>query len=136
MTGKTRVERRAASLARLTESGRAKMKGANEASAREFAALVERIVPKGAPGENDAARLVDTLEVRPVGGDEGVAVEVTIGGPAAPYPLHLEAGHRAANGEHVPGKPYWNPARRVLRKKLRARAARALNAAVKELRTS
>lgn len=114
-------------LETIPAAAREKLKAANQKNAEEFAALVRRIVPKSP--EDDGVQLASTVEVRD--GTTETAVEVTIGGPAAPYPFHLEHGHAAADGSHVPGKPFWNPARRVLRKKTNSRRARALNAALK-----
>lgn len=118
-------------LRRFPAAAREEMRRANEKSADEFMALVRRILP---PGDPDAPELVSTLEKRP--GDEtsgGLGVIVSIGGPSAPYPMHLEAGHRAADGSHVPGRPFWNPARRVVNRKHKGRAARAQRKAIKTI---
>lgn len=115
-------------LRRLPASAKAKVKAANDKNADEFMGLVRRAIP---PGEDeDGAHLVDTL-VKDEVSETGVSV--SIGGPQAPYPLHLEGGHRARDGSHVPAKPGWNPAKRVIRKRAKGRSARAMNAAVKQI---
>lgn len=110
-------------MQRLPAAARAEIRKANEANAREFKALVEKIVPR------DEGQLAATLAQSD--GSTETAVQVSIGSAEHPYPLHLEAGHLAADGTHVAGKAFWNPARRVLRKKTRGRAGRALSKAVK-----
>jgi hypothetical protein len=115
-------------LDRFPKAARDVMREANEKSATEFESTVRRIAPKG---DDLAPELLETLEKRP--GDVefgGLGVLVTIGGPQAPYPLHLEAGHKARDGSHVPPKPFWNPAKRVVSKRHKGRAARALRKAI------
>jgi hypothetical protein len=121
------LERYKRKMALLTEEARAEIRKANNASADEFMAKVRAIIPKGDPANGN---LVDTLEKQD---GEGTGVIVSIGGPDHPYPLHLEAGHKARDGSHVPGKPFWNPTKRVLSKRHRGRAARALNKAIKKM---
>jgi hypothetical protein len=123
--GLERLKRR---LADLSEGGRAEILKANQRNAEEFADTVRQIIPKGEPADGN---LVDTLEVK--AGETETGVLVTIGGPDQPHPLHLEAGHRNADGSHTPPKPYWNPAKRVLRKRARGRAGRALSKAIKDV---
>lgn len=118
-------------LQRFPASARATMRDANEKSADEFMALVRKIMP---PGDDLAPELISTLQKRP--GDAafgGLGVIVSIGGPEAPYPLHLEAGHKAADGSHVPPKPFWNPARRVVNRKHKGRTQRAQRKAIKSI---
>jgi hypothetical protein len=115
-------------LERFPDAAREQMRQANDKSADEFMATIRRIIPEG---DADAPELISTLEKR--AGDAGfggLGVVVSIGGPAAPYPLHLEAGHKARDGSHVPAKPFWNPAKRVTTKRHKGRAARALRKAV------
>lgn len=112
-------------LARMPQAAREEMRKANQKTANEFEARVRQIIPRGDPARG---HLLDSLKQE---AGQGVAVLVSIGDAAHPYPLHLEAGHKAADGSHVPARPAWNPAKRLARKKHRARAARALRAAVK-----
>jgi hypothetical protein len=99
---------------------------ANTASAREFERLVRSAVPVGDPA---GGHLVSTLGSRQVG---PTGVEVSIGEPGSQgYPLHLEAGHRARDGSHVPGKPFWYPAKRLTKKRARSRIVRAERAVIK-----
>lgn len=114
-------------LERLPAAAREEMRKANDKSADEFVATIRRVMPAG---DELAPELISTLERRP--GDPGdVGVIVSIGGPSAPYPLHLEAGHKAPDGSHVPPKPFWNPSKTVVSKRHRGRARRALSKAVK-----
>jgi hypothetical protein len=114
---------------RLPAAAKAQLKAANEKSADEFVSTLERILPVG---DERRGHIRDTLKKRD--GDPefgGVGVLVSLGDAAHPYPLHLEAGHKAADGSHVPGKPAWNPAKRIVAKKHKARIARAANKAIK-----
>jgi hypothetical protein len=120
---------RAKVLQRLPAKAKALLTAANDKSADEFLETVRRIIPHG---DGADGHLVDTLEKIPAK-DSETGVAVTIGGPDQPHPLHLEGGHRAADGSHVPAKPFWNPAKAVLRKRARNRAGRAMNAAVKSI---
>lgn len=118
-------------LSRFPESARQAMREANEKTADEFVAKVRQIIPKG---DDSAPELEDTLQKR--SGDPaygGLGVIVSIGGPEAPYPMHLEGGHKAPDGSHVPPKPFWNPAKRVIAKRHRGRTARALRKAVQSI---
>lgn len=114
-------------LAMAGPQAEAAMHKANARNADEFKATVAAIIPRGDPKDGN---LVDTLRRYSPG---GIAEAVSIGGPDQPHPLHLEAGHRNRDGTHTPGKPFWNPAKRVLRKKTEGRAKRAERAAIKAI---
>lgn len=135
MADKTRVEGlkrfRAKVLGRLPKAARDQMRQANEKNADEFMGLVRRIIPKGDPEDG---RLVDTLRKEDDRLSE-VGVRVTIGGQETgqKHPMHLEGGHRAADGTHVPGKPFWNPSKTVTTKRAYARNRRSRNKVVKEM---
>lgn len=122
---------RAKVLQRFPAAVKADMKAANRKNAEEFAATVRRIIPKGDPKDG---QLVETLQISDAEGSE-TGVEVTIGGPSAPHPLHLEAGHRNRDGSHTAAKPFWNPAKRTMSKKAKGRANRVANKAIKGLTT-
>lgn len=116
-------------ISRLPKAARDTIQEANEKSADDMVGTIRRIIPKG---DDRAPELLSTLEKRP--GDAefgGLGVIVTIGGPNAPYPLHLEAGHKAPDGSHVPPKPFWNPAKQLVSKRHKGRARRALSKAIK-----
>lgn len=116
-------------IGRFPREARDLMRAANEKSANEFVALIEQIIPRGDPEDGN---LVDTLHKRD--GDPGyggLGVLVSIGGPDQPHPLHLEAGHKARDGSHVPPTPFWNPARHRINKRHKGRASRALSKAIK-----
>lgn len=100
------------------------MADANEKNANEFADRVRAIIPTGDPEDG---HLASTISLQGVG---EIGQSVSIGSDAHPYPLHLEAGHRNPDGTMVPGKPYWNPTKRVFRRRARGRASRALRKAV------
>jgi len=118
-------------LERFPKAAREAMREANNKSADEMMATVRRIIPEG---DELAPELISTLEKR-AGDPEfgGLGVMVTIGGPQAPYPLHLEGGHKAPDGSHVPPKPFWNPAKRVTAKRHKGRSARALRKAINSI---
>ncbi len=97
---------------------------ANEQNALEFMNGVLRIIPR------EEGKLAGTLVKEP--GKTPLAVRVAIGGPGAPYPAHLEFGHRDGAG-HVPAKPFWFTTLRLNRKRFRAKTARAASAAIKKL---
>lgn len=116
-------------LDRLPAELKAEIKKANDKSADEFMGTIRRIIPKGDPKDGN---LVDTLtKFEPRDSETGVGV--SIGGADQPHPMHLEGGHRAPDGSHVPAKPFWNPAKRVLAKRIKGRATRAANKAVKAI---
>jgi hypothetical protein len=98
---------------------------ANELSAKQFAATVRRAIPRGDPKGGELVNTIVTEQPTRVG------VSVSIGNPEVPYPLHLETGHRARDGTHVPGKAYWFPAKQVTKKSARNRVLRAERAAIK-----
>jgi hypothetical protein len=112
-------------LSRLPEAAKAEIRKANNTNADEFIAGIRRIIPHGDPVNGN---LVDTLAKRQ---GTGTGVIVSIGSKDQPHALHLEAGHKAPDGSHVPPKPFWNPTKRVMRKRIKGRAARAMNKAVK-----
>lgn len=114
-------------LGRLTAAAKAETKKANKKNADEFEQLVRQHLPKG---DDKNGHLVETLHQED-SGETGVAV--VLGDAAHPYPLHLEAGHRNKDGSHTPGKPVWNPARQVMKKRAKGRAARAASKAVKDM---
>ena len=116
---------------RLPEAAREQMRKANERNASEFKAKVESIIPH--TGDDRGGDLKSTLTMAKTDNDTGYTVSV--GGPEAPYPMHLEAGHMGPGGKPVPGKPYWYPAKRVLKKRAAGRAGRALNATIKAATT-
>jgi hypothetical protein len=100
----------------------AKLKAANQQNADEMRTTVARIVPR------EHGELAATLNTYSLG---VVAVATAIGNTETPYPLHLEAGHRNHGGSHTPGKPFWNPAARVQRKRWAQRVRRAGNDIIK-----
>ena len=112
---------------RFPEDAREQMRLANERNAKEFMAKVASIIP------TDEGPLARSLEMKKTDNDTGY--EVSVGNDEAPYPLHVEAGHMSANGVKVEAKPFWNPAKRVLKKRAAGRANRALNKVIKDATT-
>lgn len=45
--------------------------------------------------------------------------------------IHVEAGHKAVDGTHVPAVPWFYPAWRLMRPKIKSMFRRAINAAAK-----
>lgn len=120
-----------AKFARLPPSVQIALREANEANARDFMQKVAAIVPV----DDDAGgHLVSTLEK--TAGDKPGGVRVSIGGPEAPYPAHLEYGHMDRGGGHVPAKPFWWTTWRVNKRLFQGRASRAASKALKALAVS
>lgn len=117
-------------LSRLPVAGKAKLKAANRKNAEVFAARVGPIIPRedGTDSRRAPGLLASTLAVADVG---ELGASVSLGSSAAPFPFHLEGGHRNKDGTHTPPKKFWNPVKRLTRKAARARSARALNQAAK-----
>lgn len=121
-----RFRQRVAAL--LPKAAKDEMLKANNKSADDFVQTLERILPVG---DERRGHLKTTLRKRQ--GDAefgGLGVIVSLGDEAHPYPFHLEGGHKAPDGSHVPPKPAWNPAKRLVAKRHKGRAARALRKAV------
>lgn len=113
-------------------------KAVNNDIALDFMQQVAVRVPKSGDREGDRAgeHLVGTLQKTDGAGgshNSGMGVTVSIGGPEAPYPMHLEGGHMTKGGKHVPAKPFWFPVLRVNRKRWKARRAAAIRKAIKAL---
>lgn len=121
------LERLKAKIAKLSEAARQQTSDANQKSATEFMNKVAAIVPRS--NDPDGIELVNTLKMTE--GGSGTGWIVSIGGPGAPYPAHLEFGHIGPGGNKVEAVPFWYPARRVGLKRHKNRAGRALNKAVK-----
>lgn len=115
-----------AKLEKLSPAAQQLMAKANERSADEMLNRVEVIIPH--TGDDRGGDLRATLKKEK---GEGTGFIVSVGGPQAPYPANLEHGHKAVDGTKVEAVPFWYPARRVTVKRHKARAARALNRAVK-----
>ncbi|HEY1878426.1 MAG TPA: hypothetical protein VGG68_00690 [Caulobacteraceae bacterium] len=111
----------------LVEQQGGRLKAANQKNADEFAVLVRSAVPQDANSRH-GRHLAGTIAETAFG---PVGVQVSIGSEADPYPAHLEFGHRARNGAHVPGKSSWYPAKRVIQKRAHDRILRAQRAAIK-----
>jgi hypothetical protein len=103
-----------------------KLRAANAKNAEEFAALVKSIIPRG----TEDSHLADSIVIAQSG---RVGTAVSIGDAAHKYPMHLETGHRNKGGEHVPGKPFWYPAKRVQSRRWRGRTRRVGNAMIKTI---
>lgn len=122
-----------AKIARIPQLLRDSQRQADDKNADDFMQQVAVRVPK-ADGPSDGEhyeKLVDTLQKTP--GPGPMAVSVSIGGPRAPFPAHLEFGHMSRGGRHVPAEPFWYPTLRVNRTRFRSRRSRAASAALKTI---
>lgn len=122
------LERLKAKIAMLSEAAKEQMAKANQKNAQEFHDKVASIVPH--TGDDKGGDLKATLEM--TNGETETGFIVAIGGPSAPYPAHLEHGHKAPDGTKVEATPFWYPAKRVLKKRHQGRRNRALKQAVDE----
>lgn len=106
------LERLKAKIARLPPVAKQKMAKKNEESARLMWGAARVRLDRGDP---ERGHLEDTLRVEKGQTETGYLVRV--GGPGQPYPLSLEAGHKAPDGSHVPPQPFWYPAKAEVAKK-------------------
>lgn len=121
---------RAKVLGKLPAAAKSKLKAANVKNADDFFGRVQPLIPR--EDGSDPRRSPGTLASTLTKGEQGeLGAFVALGGPAAPYALHLEAGHRTKNGATVPPKRFWNPVRRLMRKTARSRQTRAIREAAK-----
>lgn len=118
------LERLRAKIDRMSVRARAEMKAANDKSLGEFVGQVRRIIPTSA----EAPHLAGSIRTGP--GRHELEAEASVGDANVPYPAHLEWGHIAPDGTRVPGKPFWFPALRIMRKRFKGRASRAAKKAV------
>lgn len=121
--GAAEMERK---LALIPESVKAGARAANEQNGLEFMRQVLAIIPE------ESGKLAHTLAKEE--GRTPLGVRITIGGIDAPYPAHLEFGHRTPGGKHVPAKPFWFSSLRVLRRRFKSRVSYQVSKAIKALR--
>lgn len=112
-------------LSLIGPAAQERIRTVNDKSAKEFIQLVRVAVPQSANPKG--GHLADTIQSKPA---EPLGVAVSIGASGNPYPAHLEWGHRLPNGVTVPGKPFWFPAVRVLKKRRWGQIKRAQKAAI------
>lgn len=122
------LERLKAKIARLPPAAKARMAKANEQSAGDMAGTARLLLKRGDP---KGGHLEDTIRVEK--GETETGYLTRVGGPGQPYPLHLEAGHKAADGSHVPPQPFWYPAKRKWAKAHKRKMGRVLQAAVDDI---
>lgn len=122
------LERLKAKIARLPPTAKKNMTDLNQDSARRMrnAAMVR--LDRGDP---QRGHLEDTLRVEKGQTETGFLVRV--GGQGQPYPLHLEAGHKAPDGSHVAPRPFWYPAKRETLKRHKAQMKHVLDETVAEI---
>lgn len=131
MARRSKVEglaRLKAKLDAMPKKVKAAVRAALEKNADEYAADLRRLLPR------DSGDLAGT--VRKADGAHELAVEVSVGDAKAPYPAHLEWGHKARDGSQVPAQPTVYPLLRTKRKRFSGRVARAGRKAIKELSSS
>lgn len=124
------LEKLTAKFAALPKQVREAAIKANDDNANDFMAQVAAIVPRG----DRVPHLASTLEKAP--GVKPGSTKVSIGGPQAPYPAHLEFGHLAKGGRHVPAEPFWFTTLRVNKKRFKNRRNRLARAAIRTLSAS
>jgi hypothetical protein len=122
--------RRSIVLARFKAIQKANIRDANEKNADEFASQVVSAISHTSAELPAAGHVPLEQTVRKEQFGE-VGFRVSIGGPQAPYPLHLDAGHMASDGKHVPAQPFWWVTLRLLGSRFRSRRNRAQSAALK-----
>lgn len=100
-------------------------------SANELASTAKALVPRG-PGPD---HLADTIEGHVVDGGRGF--EVTAGGDTVDSKIQahaVEGGRRSsAKTGGMDARPYLNPAKRLMAKRIRGRINRGINKALKKV---
>lgn len=107
-----------AKLARIPVETKREIKAALEKSADELVAMQGRLVPV------DTGDLSDSIQSKP--GRHDLAVEVSAGGGDAFYGHFVEFGT-----VNTPAQPFFFPAYRALRRRIRGRITRATKKAAK-----
>lgn len=105
--------------------------GALEKNADELVAMQTRLAPV------DDGILRDSIEANPASGagrtgvkaEFGLAIHVTAGGGDAFYARWVEFGTRSGK----PARPFFFPAYRALRRRMKSRVSRAQNRAIKRM---
>jgi len=126
--GSAELQRR---IAALPAEMIAHLKPAVERGANDMAGKLRSIAPvsdlEGHPGELKAS-----IHTEPGRHELSVAVIVDARDAAGKaYPAHVEYGHRTKGGVHVPAVRFFWVTYNVLKKRIRARMARAVTAAAK-----
>lgn len=111
-------ERLKARLQAIPGRMRAEVRAAIEKSADELVGMQQRLAPV------DDGVLRDSIRKEP--GDHDLAVAVKAGSDAAFYARFVEFGT-----QRTPAQPFFFPAYRALRKRIRARISRAVRKAVR-----
>jgi hypothetical protein len=114
-------------LAIIGPKAEAEIGKANMQNAEDMARTARSAVPRGDP---ELGHLANTITARQT---TTTAAEASIGDENYHYPLHLEVGHRARDGSHVPAKAFWFPSRRLVKKRTYGRLARAERKAIKAI---
>lgn len=117
-------------LTAMPEGVREAISGALEKNAEELVAMQKRLAPV------DAGDLRDSIEWNEgagsgrtgVKGERGLAVVVSAGGPAAFYARFVEFGSQSRAA-----RPFFFPAYRALRRRMKSRVSRAQNRAIKRM---
>lgn len=125
-------DRLAAKLKRLAPAAQKELNTVNLESAGEMVSTAKGFAPQGPTGNLKAS-----IRAEPVGGETG-AVRVLAGGPLTTKPVRegADASYDYALGvefgnRHMRRQPFFFSAFRLLRKRHRARASRALTKSIK-----
>jgi hypothetical protein len=126
-----------AKIAALPSALVEELKPAIDKAAEDFASKVRAVTPVSELGEHPGA-LRDSVHVEPGRSELSRAVVVdakaTKGKDAGkPFAAHVEYGHKAGDGKHVPPKPFFWPVYAVEKKKIRSAFSRAVTKAVKKV---
>lgn len=101
--------------------------------ADELVAMLRGVAPVGAQDDDQPGRLREAVH-REAGPSE-IAIDVVVDprdSKGQGYAPHVEYGHVAENGTHVPAQPFFWPTIRVQRRRIRSRVARAASAGIRE----
>jgi len=120
-----------AKLERIPAQVKTAAKGALVQNQEEFATRLAGLIGRGDPARG---HLADSIEKG--NGLHELSLTVSLGNVRVPYPAHLEFGHKAPDGSHVPAKPAFYPLLRISRKKFDARVMRAARKAIKAMGTT
>lgn len=125
MQGLDRLRRR---LAAMPPSVRQAQAEELDQIADEHVDEMKRIAPK------DEGKLAGSVRKQYGPTRAGEArVEISIGGPEAPYVAKVEFGHKAADGSHVPAEPFVYPVVRARRAATKARLRKRARDAIKKV---
>lgn len=109
------------------------VKPALEKGADQLVAKIKSIAPVDDDMQSRPGELRDSVHKEPGRHELSVmVVEDARDEGGHMYPAHVEHGHKAADGSHVEPKPHFWPAYNLVKKPIKARLNRAMNAGIKK----